>query len=98
MLQILTKRLSLSEYAKRPNERKDIYAYIHTLVKTIKELVSRGSNVASMQESKAVQTMNAIVRSGQTFWDALEVATQQDFAMSRKTVEWGTLTYQAVAN
>ena len=45
LLQILTKRLSLSEYAKRPNERKDIYAYIHTLVKTIKELILRQNNI-----------------------------------------------------
>ena len=43
LLQILTKRLSLSEYAKRPNERKDIYAYIFSLVKTIKELITRNT-------------------------------------------------------
>ena len=35
LFQILCKRLSLTEYRKRPNERKDIYAYIHQLVKAI---------------------------------------------------------------
>ena len=35
LLQVLTKRISLSEYAKKPNERKDIYAYIHKLVHTL---------------------------------------------------------------
>lgn len=47
LLSILTTRLSLSEYRKRPNERKDIYAYIHTLVHTIKVLVSDNTAVVA---------------------------------------------------
>ena len=39
LLQTLTARLSLSEYSRRPNERKDIYAYIHNLVKVIQDLL-----------------------------------------------------------
>ena len=39
LLQVLTARLGLTEYAKRPNERKDIYAYIHSLVRTILSIV-----------------------------------------------------------
>ena len=41
LLQTLTARLSLSEYSRRPNERKDIYAYIHNLVKVIQNLLER---------------------------------------------------------
>lgn len=39
LLQVLTARLGLTEYAKQPNERKDIYAYIHSLVRTILSIV-----------------------------------------------------------
>ena len=35
LLQILTQRISLSEYQKKQNERKDIYAFIHKLVHTL---------------------------------------------------------------
>ena len=50
----MTKRLSLSEYARRPNERKDIYAFIHTLVKTIKELVTRHQESGADPRDKKV--------------------------------------------
>ncbi len=65
----MTTRLSLTEYRKRPNERKDIYAYIHTLVRTILELVQ------SEPDSVAKQTMKAILDSNGAYWNALEVAT-----------------------
>lgn len=91
MLSILTTRLSLSEYRKRPNERKDIYAYIHTLVHTIKSLVSDTEAVARGEGAPA--TMASIITSQETYWNALEAATQQDMALSGKKVEWGKLEY-----
>ena len=41
LLQRLANRLSLSEYRKRPNDRKDIYAFIHTLVKNLQNLLNK---------------------------------------------------------
>ena len=76
LLGVLTTRLSLSEYRKRPNERKDIYAYIHTLVKTIKSMVS--DKQAVMDGQGAASTMAKIITSQETYWNALEAATQQD--------------------
>lgn len=65
LLSILTARLSLSEYRKRPNERKDIYAYIHTLVKTIQDLVQRYTS-GTLQDNSVGQTMAEILTQNQT--------------------------------
>jgi len=70
LIPVMTQRLSLSEYRKRPNERKDIYAYIHTLVRTISTLVSTEA------DSIAKETMNQIIVTAGAYWNALEVATQ----------------------
>ena len=69
LLQVLTARLSLTEYRKRPNERKDIYAYIHALVKTIIGVISM------REDSPAQRTLKTIVDANRTFWNALEAAT-----------------------
>ena len=39
--------------------------------------------------------MQIILTANQTFWNALEAATQQDIAMSGKNVEWGRLQYES---
>lgn len=72
LLQVLATRLSLTEYRKRPNERKDIYAYLHMLVKTIISLTQATDPPA---DPSVKQTMQTIIDTNRAFWDALEAAT-----------------------
>ena len=91
LLQFFTQRISSSEYARKPSERKDIYAFIHKLIQTLIQ-------VSDEKSSNKNETIRKILPKQEPHWTALVKATQQDMALSGSHPKLGRMQYVSTVN